>query len=202
MFIGKYNKSVILTYIGIIIAILGMHFAINENMSYAMICLIFSGICDLFDGKIARMCKRDDAEKEFGKQLDSLADVFLFLALPCVIGIKLFSGIPSYISLIILMLYVIAGIIRLAWFNIISSKDEPVKHFVGLPVAYIAIILPIYYAITLIFKINNVLVYPVIYVVLAFLFILNIKVPKPKGIWYVVFSVLAVATTIIIKVMG
>lgn len=202
MFIGKYNKSVILTYIGVIIAILGMYFAINENMSCAMICLIFSGICDLFDGKIARMCKRDDTEKEFGKQLDSLADVFLFLGLPCVIGIKLFSNIPSYISLIILMLYVIAGIIRLAWFNIISSKDEPVKYFIGLPVAYIAIILPIYYAITLVFKFNNIYVYPVIYIILAFLFILNVKVPKPKGVWYIVFSILAIVTTVIIKVMG
>ncbi len=202
MFIGKYNKSVILTYIGVIIAIFGMYFAINENISYFMICLIISGICDLFDGKIARMCKRDDVAKEFGKQLDSLADVFLFLGLPCVIGIKLMSCISSYISLAILILYVIAGIIRLAWFNIIADKDGPVKYFVGMPVAYIAVILPIYYAFVLIFKINNMFIYPIIYTILAILFILNIKIPKPKGLWYVFFSVLAIITIIIIKVMG
>lgn len=203
MFIGKYNKSVIVTYIGIISAILGMFFATGENMSYAMICLIISGICDLFDGKIARMCKRDEEEKEFGKQLDSLADVFLFLGLPCVIGMKLFTGVPNYLSLIVLVLYVLAGVIRLAWFNIIADKDGPVKYFVGMPVAYIALLTPVVYALNLFIKFTYInYVYLVIYAAFAFLFILNIKIPKPKGIWYVVFSVLAIAVTVIICIMG
>ena len=66
MFIGKYNKSVIVTYIGACLSIIGIYLTLNENISDAIICLIFAGICDLFDGIIARMCKRDDVEKEFG----------------------------------------------------------------------------------------------------------------------------------------
>ena len=74
MFIGKYNKSVILTYIGVAFAFSGMAFALYERLPAAMLCLIAAGICDLFDGAAARRCKRDETAKEFGVQIDSLAD--------------------------------------------------------------------------------------------------------------------------------
>ena len=105
VFIGKYNKSVILTYIGITLAVCGIIFSFLGNISNAMICLIFSGICDLFDGKIARLCKRDEQEKEFGKQIDSLADVFLFLALPCVLGVELLKALPLYFNIVFVKSY-------------------------------------------------------------------------------------------------
>ena len=171
--IGKYNKSVILTYIGGIFALFGMIFAIIDNLQYSLICLMLAGICDLFDGKIARMCKRTDIEKEFGKQIDSLVDVFSFVALPCVIAIKLFLNINIWLCIIIIF-YLLSGIIRLAWFNIISSKEEAVKYFIGVPVAYI------------------------VYIIFAVLFILNIKIPKPRKMAYIVFIVLAILISLIL----
>lgn len=201
VFIGKYNKSVILTYIGITIAVCGIIFSFLGNISNAMICLIFSGICDLFDGKIARLCKRDEQEKEFGKQIDSLADVFLFLALPCVLGVELLKALPLYFN-IVFVIYVICGVIRLAWFNILASSDEHVKYFIGMPVAYIALVLPIIYSVGLIFKFNLSLVYFFIYLLFAILFIINVKVSKPKGIWYIIFFILAIIVTIVIKMVG
>ena len=148
MIIGKYNKSVILTYVGLMFALGGIYCAFNDMISYSMICLILSGICDLFDGKVARMCKRDDIEKEFGIQIDSLVDVVSFLALPCCIGIKMFNNMPK-IANIVFIFYVLAGVIRLAWFNLNANKNEAVKTYTGLPVTYSAIILPIIYAINL-----------------------------------------------------
>ena len=201
VFIGKYNKSVILTYIGITLAVCGIIFSFLGNISNAMICLIFSGICDLFDGKIARLCKRDEQEKEFGKQIDSLADVFLFLALPCVLGVELLKALPLYFN-IVFVIYVICGVIRLAWFNILASSDEHVKYFIGMPVAYIALVLPIIYCVGLIFKFNLSLVYFFIYLLFAILFIINVKVSKPKGIWYIIFFILAIIVTIVIKMVG
>ena len=38
IFIGKYNKSVILTYVGITIALTGIIFSFLGNVSNAMIC--------------------------------------------------------------------------------------------------------------------------------------------------------------------
>ena len=61
MFIGVWNKSVILTYIGLFFSVIGMYLAFtNENILYAFSCLMVSGVCDLFDGKVARMCKRTE----------------------------------------------------------------------------------------------------------------------------------------------
>lgn len=201
VFIGKYNKSVILTYIGITLAVCGIIFSFLGNISNAMICLIFSGICDLFDGKMARLCKRDEQEKEFGKQIDSLADVFLFLALPCVLGVELLKALPLYFN-IVFVIYVICGVIRLAWFNILASSDQQVKYFIGMPVAYIALVLPIIYSVELVFKFNLSLVYFFIYLLFAILFIINVKISKPKGIWYIIFFILAIIVTIVIKMVG
>lgn len=195
--IGKYNKSVILTYIGGIFALFGMIFAIIDNLQYSLICLMLAGICDLFDGKIARMCKRTDIEKEFGKQIDSLVDVFSFVALPCVIAIKLFLNINIWLC-IIMIFYLLSGIIRLAWFNIISSKEEAEKYFIGVPVAYIAVVLPIIYAMDMLFKLNIDFIYPIVYIIFAVLFILNIKIPKPRKMAYIVFIVLAILISLIL----
>ena len=201
IFIGKYNKSVILTYVGITLAVCGVIFSFLGCISKAMICLIFSGICDLFDGKIARSCKRDDKEKEFGKQIDSLADVFLFLGLPCALGTILLKDLPWYFY-IVLVVYVISGVIRLAWFNILASSKEPVKYFIGMPVAYIALVLPILYSIELIFNLKLSLLYSFIYLLFAILFILNIKISKPKGLLYIIFFILAIIVTIVIEIVG
>lgn len=195
--IGKYNKSVILTYIGGIFALIGMIFAILDNLQYSFICLMLAGICDLFDGKVARMCKRTDIEKEFGKQIDSLVDVFSFVALPSVIAIKLFLDM-NILLCIIIILYILCGIIRLAWFNIISSKEEDIKYFIGVPVAYIAVVVPIIYAIDILFKLNIDFIYPIVYMIFAVLFVLNIKVPKPRKMAYIVFIALAILISLIL----
>ena len=50
--IGKWNKSVILTYIGLGCSLLGFYFS-TVNINYTIICLVLAGICDLFDGFIA-----------------------------------------------------------------------------------------------------------------------------------------------------
>lgn len=202
MFIGKYNKSVILTYVGAIAAVCGMVFAIKEYISYAIICMIVSVICDLFDGKVARACKRDEEEKEFGVEIDSLCDVLNFLALPAVIGIKLVESINALWAYPLIGIYVLCGIIRLAWFNLNSNSEGPVKYYIGLPTAYASLIYPILYGASLVFKFSFALPYIVIMPILSVLFILNFKMPKPKGIWYVIFSVLAVAVTALILVMG
>ena len=171
MFIGKYNKSVILTFLGLISSTLGICFTINNRISFAIICLITSGICDLFDGKIARMCKRDDIEKDFGVQIDSLVDVISFLALPA---------------------YVSSGIIRLAWFNINSNKEDAIKYYIGLPVTYASLIIPLFYIINLILNFNFSYIYVILYVFMSVTFILNVKIKKPTGIWYGIFIFLAI----------
>ena len=82
--IGFYDYTVILTYISVISAVLGMVCAHRGSFGAAMLCLFLSGFCDAFDGTVARTKKnRTEDEKAFGIQLDSLCDVVSFgVALP------------------------------------------------------------------------------------------------------------------------
>ena len=80
--IGFYNYTVVLTYIGLASSVLGIFTAFDGKPSMAVICLIISGICDMFDGKIARTMDRTQMEKRFGIQIDSLCDLVSFGILP------------------------------------------------------------------------------------------------------------------------
>ena len=96
MFIVKFNKSVIITYLGVIFGVIAMYFSFSKMafseisyLRYSLIFLVLAGVCDMFDGKVARMCKRTEQEKLFGIQLDSLADTVCFICLPVVIMLSL-----------------------------------------------------------------------------------------------------------------
>ena len=81
--IGFYSYTVILTYLGLASAALGMMLTFNGFARYALFCLAFSGLCDMFDGKVARTkANRTEDEKRFGIQIDSLCDVVCFGAFP------------------------------------------------------------------------------------------------------------------------
>ena len=65
--IGYYNYTVYLTYVGLVSAVTGISLAVSGMPMGAAICLLISGVCDMFDGKIARTKKdRTDEEKSFG----------------------------------------------------------------------------------------------------------------------------------------
>jgi CDP-diacylglycerol--serine O-phosphatidyltransferase len=199
--IGKYNKSVILTYVGVLVSLIGMTLSINLLFSYAIICLIVAGICDLFDGKIARSCKRTDDEKNFGIQLDSLADVVSFVVYPVILGYSM--GLFSIVHIAILGLYMLCGIMRLAWFNMITDINEPTKFYSGLPVTYSALIISSIYLLGYFIPYQwYYILLTASYLIMAALFILNIKIAKPRGIWYVVFGLLAVGMITTILIMG
>ncbi len=44
MIIGYYSKSVFITYIGVISGTIGMFLALSGKISFALMCLVFSGI--------------------------------------------------------------------------------------------------------------------------------------------------------------
>lgn len=208
MFIGYYGISVLLTYIGVASSVIGMMFAFFNHIPVAIMCLIISGICDMFDGTVARACKRSEREKKFGIQIDSLADCICYGAFPVVIGICMgFNGIFCKITYVI---YALAAVIRLAYFNVLSEEKESKKifnksvedknYYYGLPVTSIAIILPFTYNLH-IFLGPNIFnkAYPLIMLVTAILFVLNIKIKKPTGIWFVICSILAAIEIAIIS---
>ncbi|MBR4403870.1 MAG: CDP-alcohol phosphatidyltransferase family protein [Clostridiales bacterium] len=194
MFVGKWNKSVILTYAGLLFAILGIFLAFTQDkINYAFCCLMVSGVCDLFDGMVARRCKRTEEEKMFGIELDSLVDTMSFVALPICIFIAM--GLTHIWDIIIYMIFAVIGVARLAYFNIDTADSEKaIKYYIGLPVTYVALIFPLLYLLRL--PLEDKIFVPVFtagIVIVSVFEILKIKVIKPKGIWYGIFGVLAIA---------
>ena len=191
--VGFWNPSVILTYAGMIIAVIGMYLASRSRINCSFICLVLCGICDLFDGAVARKIKRTDDEKAFGVELDSLVDVMSFIALPITIFMSI--GFLTVVHLIIYGLYAIAGIARLGYFNVVTADgDGPVKYYTGLPVTYAALVFSIMYLSKYILTGNAfVIVYTISMAAVTVLEILKIKIVKPKGLAYAFFGILAVA---------
>lgn len=183
MIIGYYSKSVFITYLGVISGTIGTFLALNGKISYALMCLVISGICDAFDGKVARKCKRTNVEKKFGIQLDSLADMVSFVFLPIAIFYGL--GYNNWYNIAIFALFTLGGVIRLAYFNVIAEEtavDKPVSHYSGLPVTSSAIIYPVVYLLTGIttpeeFKI----IYTLTMLFMGILYVLNFKIKKPTS---------------------
>ena len=195
--IGKWNKSVILTYVGLAFGVLGVVLALSSiDTKYAVLCLIVAGVCDMFDGTVARRCKRTKEEKEFGIQLDSLADVFNFVAFPLVLVISLNKNLyflPVYI------IYAIFGVARLAYFNItVPKNNKPVPYYQGLPVTMSAMIFPLVYVFSYFIK-ENIFLYIINLTTLlvGVLFVLKIKIPKPNLVSSIFILLTAIIMTII-----
>lgn len=196
--IGYYNVSVILTYLGLTSAIIGMFQSFEGHFKIAVLCLMLSGVCDMFDGTIARRCKRNDDEKSFGIQIDSLCDLICFGAFPAVIIFNFckFHGADSFnfwLTTFCLAAYVLAAVIRLGYFNVSelnrTAKETGKREFYeGLPVTSISLILPFFLVLDL-FITKNFLVrfYNIGLLIIGLLFVSRIKIKKPyfKGLFLV-----------------
>lgn len=199
--IGFYNYTVILTYMSLISAILGMTFATNGHFKLAIFCLALSGFFDMFDGKVARRKKdRTDNEKLFGIQLDSLCDVVAFGAFPSLLCYCM--GVKGSLGMLAIGFYCICGVIRLAYFNVVEknnffSEEEHEKVYHGLPITSIAVILPVLYLLHFVLPYT----FPVLLMVMLFavgtLFIADFKMKKPSNkVLALIVAVVAIAIII------
>ena len=196
--IGFYDYTVVVTYISLVSSILGMFCAIDGRLTLAVSCLAFSGLCDMFDGKIAR------TKKSFGIQIDSLCDIVCFGIFPIILGYKL--GMCKAYSIAILAFYGMAGVIRLAYFNVMEAKrqsetSENRKYYQGLPITSMAVIMPFLFVASVFFPGFRYFVglLHVAMLIVGFLFIFNFRFRKPTNQELVVLvAVVAVAVLFIL----
>ena len=182
--IGFYSYTVILTYLSLVFAMVGIHLSVIGLYQWSFICLMMCGICDTFDGMVARSKKnRTEEEKKFGIQIDSLCDLISFGVFPAILGYNL--GLSSVGWLAIEILYVLAAVIRLAYFNVTEETrqqqtTEKRKYYQGLPVTTSAFILRLDY------------LYGTLMLITGILFVVDFKVPKLKGKGIIALGVLVV----------
>ena len=105
------------------------------NYSLACYFILLAAILDSLDGKIARLF---GVSTEFGKELDSLADLVSFCLAPSVLVYILYSqNMPGISGELIAAAPLLLGVIRLAHYNI--DKNESTSYFKGLPTTFNAI---------------------------------------------------------------
>lgn len=202
--IGFYNYTVWLTYIGMLSSVLGIFFACSGNTTAAVICLMFSGLCDMFDGIVARTKKdRTEEEKRYGIQLDSLSDVVCFGVLPAVIGISI--GATKVWQIIILALFALCGLIRLAYFNVTEETRqqqtaEKRKSYEGVPITSSALTVPLLFCFRKLIGAGFPIAYTLLLLLNGAAFITPVKVKKPGKRGLTVMLILGVIFTVLILI--
>jgi CDP-diacylglycerol--serine O-phosphatidyltransferase len=112
--------------------------AYNHDFQTAARAIGFAVFFDGIDGYIARLTK---TTSDFGRELDSIADVITFGIAPAVLayvwGVLFVAG-PAELSragYCIAFFFLLCGAVRLARFNVLSISPKPdMKYFVGMPI--------------------------------------------------------------------
>ena len=125
----------LMTLGNIFFGLLSIFFSIKREFSFAAIFLLAAVALDFLDGFAARKLK---SPNEFGKQLDSLCDAVSFGVAPVVFMYLL--GFNDVWHMMVYFLFVFAGILRLARFNV-SNAD----HFEGMPITVNGLVIPLVY---------------------------------------------------------
>ena len=198
--IGFWRKSVFITYLGALLAVGGYLLTLHYKMPvYAFVGMILAAVCDMFDGQVARHEKdRTEQQKDFGVEIDSLADIVCFIVIPALTIHQMMSGhllidgtdalVCKWYQVVILALYVVCGIVRLAYFNVaMSDKNKAIEYYTGLPVP---MSVPIFALVWLIAKVFNfsidtrALIYTIVVPIVGYLHISKIRIKKFTNIWF------------------
>lgn len=109
--------------------LLSILYTINGQFEIAGWLILVALLFDGSDGHIARLTR---SASNFGKELDSLADVVTFGVAPAVLVYKSMLFNYQHIGAFLVTVYAITGALRLARYNVQSSSV--VKSFTGLPI--------------------------------------------------------------------
>lgn len=195
--LGYYDYSMWLTYASLISAVTGLAVSVSGqgHPYWGMLCLLLCGLCDSFDGRVARRkADRTEQEKNFGIQVDSLSDLVAFGVLPVGIGVGLYrrlgvsfslqgtgaagQELPLAAVIVAGALYVLAGLIRLAYFNVTeqelqASGDKKREYYSGLPITMASLFVPTFLMAVYLFNspLAAVIGYPLLLAVLAAAFV-------------------------------
>jgi CDP-diacylglycerol---serine O-phosphatidyltransferase len=163
--------------------------AFNGNFRWAGWFIVFAGILDMLDGRVARL---SNTGTRFGAELDSLVDVISFGVAPALLIYFLDFASAGRFSWILCYIYVTAVALRLARFNVLSAGQPSTGWFTGMPSPSAGMTLAVYYPFSQTEWYRASLAYldlqhqglVVLMLLLAVLMVSNVKYPKfpPVGL--------------------
>lgn len=114
-----------ITAAALCVGLTGIRFGIGGEYDKAVLAVVFAGMLDGIDGRIARLLK---AQSRFGAELDSLADAISFGVAPAlIIYLWTLQALPR-LGWFAALAFALCCVLRLARFNArIDMPDEPRK---------------------------------------------------------------------------
>ena len=176
-----------ITLIGVCIGLSSIKFAIDGKFAIAIIAILFAGLMDALDGRIARLIK---GTSKMGKELDSLGDVISFGVAPALIMYFWNLQYLEKLGWFVCLTYVVCVALRLARFNIHSDEEPSWKDnfFEGMPspAGGIIVLLPLVFSFSgleeFLFKVNYDLLVPAFFITVSILLISTIPTYSFKKI--------------------
>ena len=165
-----------ITLIGVCIGLTSIKFALDGKFATAVVAVLFAGLMDALDGRIARLIK---GTSKMGKELDSLGDVISFGVAPAFIMYFWSLQYLNKLGWFVCLIYVICVALRLARFNI-NSEEEPSwkdNFFEGVPAPAggIIVLMPLVLSFSgmeeFFFKINYDQMVPIFFIIISILLI-------------------------------
>jgi CDP-diacylglycerol--serine O-phosphatidyltransferase len=93
--------------------------------------LVAAIFCDMFDGQLARRLR---ATSKFGQEMDSLSDALSFGAAPAfLVYAALLQELGPW-GVAVAVLYLMAGVLRLARFNVTANEHVKDRRTLGVPI--------------------------------------------------------------------
>jgi CDP-diacylglycerol--serine O-phosphatidyltransferase len=121
------KKADILTFLNISLGFIAMVFILDNNTDIAARLILAAVVADGFDGYFARKSK---TASEFGMNFDSLSDCISFGVAPALL---MYSYVGYWWIIMFSILYMSAGVLRLARYNVTFKKLEE-GTFIGMPI--------------------------------------------------------------------
>ena len=108
---------------------------LHDRATWAMALLVLAAVLDALDGRVARVL---GATSKMGEEIDSLADAVNFGVVPAFIvyAILLKDAPNPNAGWLVVVLYAVCVVLRLARFNALLDVDQPAyakNYFVGMP---------------------------------------------------------------------
>jgi len=134
---AKYILPNLFTLGSVFLGLQAIAWSFDAQFVAAGIAILGAAILDGMDGRVARLTR---TQSDFGTQLDSLADAISFGVAPAFLvyeyALTDFHIGQANFGLLVIALFAICGVLRLARFNVMSarSKKAASHHFVGMPI--------------------------------------------------------------------
>lgn len=158
----------IITGTNLVIGMIALVYAVQGEYFSGAVLILFSALLDRLDGKLARKMGNSS---DFGKELDSLADLVSFGVAPAVTVYLWRLNVIGITGMLITVLFVLCGALRLARFNVMNITG----YFLGVPITVAGSLA----AILVLFAGNiHVGVTAAIILILSGLMVSNIRLPK------------------------